>query len=131
MLESTYLVFKKIEAAHLQDVYAIYDNENVVTYCGITPKHNLQTVSKGIDHFERDYQKKSRVKWGIFPKNQNDELAGIIECMDFHPKVNMVTIGFFLTEASKKVLLKNGFVKEGLVRQASFWSGKGVIDLEI
>ena len=34
-------------------------------------------------------------------------------------------------EASTKVLLKNGFVKEGLLRQAILWSGKGVVDLEI
>ncbi len=37
-----------------------------------------------------------------------------------------------LNEPSKKVLLKNGFSKEGLLRQASLWSGKGgVVDLEI
>ena len=34
-------------------------------------------------------------------------------------------------EASKKVLLKNGFIKEGLLWQASFRPGKGIIDLEI
>lgn len=34
-------------------------------------------------------------------------------------------------EVSKKVLLKNGFLKEGLLRQASVWSGKGIVDLEI
>lgn len=36
-----------------------------------------------------------------------------------------------VNEVSKKVLLKNGFIKEGVLRQASLWSGKGVIDLEI
>lgn len=36
-----------------------------------------------------------------------------------------------LNEISKKVLLKNGFIKEGTLRQASFWSGKGIVDLEI
>lgn len=34
-------------------------------------------------------------------------------------------------EPSKKVLLKNGYVKEGMLRQAALWSGKGVVDLEI
>lgn len=95
-------------------------------------------------------------------------IVGIIEAMDFNQKVDMVTIGYYLAEASwgkgiaseavativkflleevnvnriqaevmplnepsKKVLLKNGFLKEGLLRQASLWSGKGVIDLEI
>jgi ribosomal-protein-alanine N-acetyltransferase len=33
-------------------------------------------------------------------------------------------------EYSKKVLLANGFVKEGLIRQGALWPGKGIIDLE-
>jgi len=33
--------------------------------------------------------------------------------------------------ASKNVLFKNIFIKEGVIRQASYWSGKGVVDLEI
>lgn len=167
VLQSDQLVLKKIEEIHLQELFAIYDNEHVFQYCGILPKHNIQTVSKMIGHFERDYQKKSRVKWGVFHKNQ-DTLLGIIESMDFNQKVNMVTIGYFLAEeywgkriateavrllvnflfeevqinriqaevmpaneVSKKVLLKNGFLKEGLLRQASLWSGKGIVDLEI
>ncbi|QDQ01684.1 GNAT family N-acetyltransferase [Lysinibacillus fusiformis] len=168
VLQSEQLVLKKIEVLHLQELYMIYDNEHVFQYCGIIPKHNVQTVSKMIGHFERDYQKKSRVKWGIFHKNQDNTLVGIIETMDFNQKVNMVTIGYFLAEdywgkgfateavriivnflfeevkinriqaevmpaneVSKKVLLKNGFLKEGLLRQASIWSGKGIVDLEM
>ncbi|MCI0765239.1 GNAT family protein [Bacillus sp. TL12] len=168
VLESTNLVLRKIEEEHLQGVFTIYDNENVFAYCGIIPKHNIQTVSKMIGHFDRDYHKKSRVKWGIFQKNEINKLVGIIESMDFNKKVNMVSIGYFLAEdywgkgivtesvrmlvkflfeevnvnriqaevmpaneVSKKVLLTNGFIKEGLLRQASLWSGKGVVDLEI
>lgn len=168
LLSSENLVLKNIEDVHLQEVFAIYDNEKVFEYCGIIPKHNIQTVSKMIGHFDRDYQKKNRVKWGIFQKSHSDKLVGIIEAMDFNQKVNMVTIGYFfaedywgkglatdavkilvkflieevninriqaevmpLNEASKKVLLKNGFLHEGLLRQATLWSGKGVVDLEI
>lgn len=32
---------------------------------------------------------------------------------------------------SKSILLKNGFQKEGLLRQASYWKGRGVVDLEM
>ena len=168
VLESQNLILKKIEDAHLQDVYVIYNNDKVFEYCGIIPKHNMKTVSKMIQHFERDYNKQSRIKWGIFQKNESDTLVGIIEAMDFNRKVNMVTIGYFLAEEywgkgiaseavhaivkflfedvhinriqaevipendiSKKVLLKNGFIKEGLLRQATLWSGKGIVDLEI
>lgn len=52
-----------------------------------------------IGHFERDYNKKSRVKWGIFTNSESDRLVGIIEAFDFNQKVNMVTIGYFLAES--------------------------------
>ncbi len=167
-LESEALILKKIEKTDLNEVFAIYDNEKVFEFCGIIPKHNKTTVESMIGHFERDYNKKSRIKLGIFLKGEANKLVGIIEVMDFNPKVDMVTVGYFLAEeywgrgiasealriliqflfedvhvnriqaevmpantTSKRVLSKNGFVKEGLLRQASFWSGKGVVDLEI
>ncbi|OAB42154.1 GNAT family N-acetyltransferase [Paenibacillus glacialis] len=168
ILMSDDLVLKKMEDHHLDEVYQIYSNDTVFEYCGIIPKHNRDTVKNMIGHFERDYNKRSRVKWGIFSNSESDILLGIIEVLDFNLKVNMVSIGYFLAEAhwgrgiateavsmlldflftdvnvnriqaevmpanepSKKVLLKNGFVKEGTLRQATIWSGKGVIDLEI
>ncbi|WP_102692578.1 GNAT family N-acetyltransferase [Rummeliibacillus pycnus] len=167
-LESENLILRKIEEEHLQEVFTIYNNKNVFDFCGIIPKHNIQTVRKMIGHFERDYHKKRKIKWGIFKKNTNNHLVGIIECMDFNQKVNMVTIGYYLAEEywgkgiasesvrtivrflfekaninriqaevmpaneiSKKVLQKNGFKKEGLIRQATLWPGKGIIDIEI
>ena len=33
--------------------------------------------------------------------------------------------------ASQRVLEKNDFVREGLLRQANFWTGKGVVDLVV
>ena len=32
---------------------------------------------------------------------------------------------------SKRVLMKAGFQKEGLLRQISFWKGRGIVDLEM
>lgn len=168
ILESTNLILKKIEPAHLTEVFAIYSNDKVFEYCGIIPKHNIETVKNMIGHFERDYKKRTRVKWGIFPREDSERLVGIIEAVDFNQKVDMVTIGYFLAESawgkgiateavntlvrflfesvevnriqaevmpgnqvSKKVLLKNGFLHEGTLRQAALWPGKGVVDLEI
>lgn len=34
-------------------------------------------------------------------------------------------------ENSKKVLIKNGFISEGVIRQATIWAGKGLVDLEL
>ncbi|USG66574.1 GNAT family N-acetyltransferase [Brevibacillus ruminantium] len=168
ILKSDRFVLKKIEDHHLDDVFDIYSNDKVFAYCGIIPKHKKETVKNMIGHFERDYQKKARIKWGIFANDQPDRLLGIIEAFDFQQKVSMVTVGYFLAEAhwgkgiateavkillhflftevnvnrvqaevmppnepSKRVLLKNGFVKEGTLRQAALWSGKGIVDLEI
>lgn len=168
VLESTKLILKKIEKEDVQELFAIYSNDKVFEFCGIIPKHNIETVDNMIGHFERDYNKKSRIKLGIFLKNESNKLVGIIEVMDVNPKVNMVTIGYFLAEeywakgiasdavsvlikflfetvdinrihaevmpankASMRVLFKNGFTMEGLLRQSAFWSGKGVVDLNI
>jgi len=164
-LISDELVLKKIDVTNLEEVYEIYSNARVFEYCGIISKSNKETIKSMIGHFERDFNKKTRIKWGIF---SNDVLVGIMEVYDFNKKVNMVTIGYFLAEAywgkgiaskavkmvieflfenvevnrihaevmppneiSKKVLLKNGFLKEGTLRQATQWSGKGIVDLEI
>lgn len=158
----------KIEPAHLDDLHEIYSNDRVFDYCGIIPKQNKDTVKKMIGHFERDYNKKSRVKWGILIPDSSRKLAGIAEVYDINSKVNMMSIGYFLNEdywgqgiatkavqlltrylfeqvgvnrlqaevmpangASKTVLQKNGFMLEGTLRQATVWSGKGVVDLEI
>lgn len=168
VLRSGELVLRKIEERHLDDLFGIYSNDRVFEYCGIIPKHNKTTVQSMIGHYERDYGKKSRIKWGIFTAEDDTRLLGIIEACEFNQKVNMVTIGYFLAEAqwgkglasravgllteflfmevqvnriqaevmlgnetSKKVLRKNGYVKEGMLRQAALWSGKGVVDLEI
>ena len=79
VLESEELILGKIEEKHLQDLFRLYDNDKVFEYCGIIPKHNIQTVSKMIGHFERDYQKRSRIKWGIFQKKDSQKFLGTIE----------------------------------------------------
>ncbi|REK76831.1 GNAT family N-acetyltransferase [Paenibacillus paeoniae] len=168
ILESDNIILTKIEDIHLEELYGIYSDDHVFEYCGIIPKSNKATVKNMISHFERDFNKQSRIKWGIFHKSEPQKLVGIMEAFDFNQRVNMVTIGYFLartqwgrgiaTEAvslaifflfnlvrvnriqaevmlqndsSKKVLLKNDFVHEGTLRQASVWSGKGIVDLEI
>lgn len=87
----------KIEEDHLDDVFAIYNNEQVFEFCGIIPKHNKETVKKMISHFERDFNNKKRIKWGIVTHSEC-KLVGIIEAFDFNQKINMVTIGYYLEE---------------------------------
>lgn len=99
VLKSDHLILREIEDCHLEEVFEIYSNDSVFEYCGIIPKHKKDTVLTMIGHFKRDYLKKSRVKWGIFPVQQSDTLVGIIEAFELNQRVNMATIGYFLAEA--------------------------------
>lgn len=99
VLTSGRSILKKVEDRHLDELFEIYDNEQVFTYCGIVPKHNKDQVGRMIGHFERDYGKRSRVKWGIFATDAPDGLLGILEAMDFNYRLNAVTIGYYLAEA--------------------------------
>jgi ribosomal-protein-alanine N-acetyltransferase len=167
-LSSPRMVLRKILPDDIEEVFAIYSNDTIFAHCGIITKKNKEVVLKSIGHFERDFKKKARIKWGIALKGNENKLMGIIEAMDFDHKVNKVTIGYFLhpdhwhkgystaavkilvrflfEEAgvnriqaevmpvnihSKMVLLNNGFLYEGTLRQATLWSGKGIVDLEM
>jgi len=167
-LSSPSMILRKILPDDIDEVYVIYSNDTIFEHCGIIPKKNKEVVLKSIGHFERDFKKKARIKWGIALKGSENKIVGMIEAMDFNQNVNKVTIGYFLhpdywrkghaTEAvrilvrflfqeagvnriqaevmpanvhSKKVLLKNGFQYEGTLRQATLWSGKGIVDLEM
>ncbi len=167
IIESDKILLGKITENDLDELFEIYDNENVFKYCGIIPKHNKDTVKKMIPHFERDFNKETIIKWGIYDKNTM-KLMGILEIGNYNKKINMVTIGYFLAEKnwnkgitgeaikllikylfdivevnriqaevmpenenSRKVLLKNNFISEGVIREGSIWPGKGIVDLEI
>jgi ribosomal-protein-alanine N-acetyltransferase len=95
-LSSPRMVLRKIVADDIEEVFAIYSNDSIFEYCGIIPKKNKEVVLKSIGHFERDFRKKARIKWGIALKENESKLIGIIEAMDFDHKVNKVTIGYFL-----------------------------------
>ncbi|WP_235857375.1 GNAT family N-acetyltransferase [Paenibacillus albiflavus] len=168
ILESAALLLKPIELCHLDDLHAIYSNDLVFEFCGIMPRKNKEAVKNMIGHFERDFMKRTKIKWGIFSNQDRDKLMGIVEAWNFNVKVGSVSIGYYLAEpywgkgiateavallieflfeqvqvnrilaevmpgniASGRVLLKNGFMKEGTLRQTEIWTGKGVVDLEI
>jgi ribosomal-protein-alanine N-acetyltransferase len=65
---------------------------------------------------------------GIATKTTNLLLQYLFNEID----VNRVQ-GFVMVEneKSKKVLLRNNFLKEGIIRQGHFWTGRGIVDLEL
>ena len=124
-LSSPRMVLRKIVADDIEEVFAIYSNDVIFEHCGILTKKNKDVVLRSIGHFERDFKKKTRIKWGIGLKEDESKIIGIIEAMDFDHKVNKVTIGYFLhpdywhkgysTEAVK-ILVRYLFEEAGLNR---------------
>ncbi len=95
-LSSPSLVLRKIVPDDIEEIFSIFSNDIIFEYCGIFTKKNKEVVLRSIGHMERDYKKKSRIKWGIASKDNESKVLGIIEAADFNYKVNKVTIGYFL-----------------------------------
>jgi ribosomal-protein-alanine N-acetyltransferase len=58
--------------------------------------------------------------------------ALLLEYLFNQIQVNRIQ-GFVMpeNESSSKVLLRNNFLKEGTIRQGNFWTGRGIVDLEL
>ncbi|MBN2619211.1 MAG: hypothetical protein JXR64_12940, partial [Spirochaetales bacterium] len=51
VLKSEKIYLGEITAVDIDELFEIYNNDNVFKYCGIFPKHNKDTVSKMVAHF--------------------------------------------------------------------------------
>ena len=73
VLESEELILGKIEEKHLQDLFRLYDNDKVFEYCGIIPKHNIQTVTRD-KLSQRDYWWFNNISSnGVYPSSKPDD----------------------------------------------------------
>lgn len=162
------VILRKIVENDIDELFEIYNNENVFTYIPGDIKKNKATVQNMIGHFERDFNKRKEIFLGICSADTPNEIVGVAEMFEYDAKVNMITIGYRLSERnwgkgiatravsamvdylfntiginriqafvmpanekSQKVLQKNNFVKEGIMRQSQYWKGKGVVDLVV
>jgi len=98
VLGSDAIVLRKIVEDDADSLFEIYSNDAVFTFCGIIPKKNIEFVRKMVTHFERDYKKQKRVKWGICQKTDAAKIVGVMEVFNVKRRANMVTIGYFLNE---------------------------------
>lgn len=116
-------------------------------------------------HYDRDFLKKKEIFLGIYYEGV---LAGCAVIFDVDEKVDMVTIGYSLSNAhcgkgiatktvrilidylfreinvnriqafvipentkSANVLNRNQFKKEGTIRKGNYWTGHGILDLDL
>jgi ribosomal-protein-alanine N-acetyltransferase len=97
-IQTSEISLRKIEKIDLDDLYAIYSNENLFKYRPSQAKKNKSTVENMISHFERDFNKKKTIFLGICLNENLKKIIGVAEIFDFDEKVNMVTIGYTLNE---------------------------------
>jgi ribosomal-protein-alanine N-acetyltransferase len=98
-LVSDKLMLREILESDIEEVFQIYNNENVFQYCPALFSHNKETVRKMITHFNRDFKKMTKIKWGICLKDGQNKVVGIIEIFDINKRENRVEIGYFLNES--------------------------------
>jgi ribosomal-protein-alanine N-acetyltransferase len=98
LIQTREISLRKIEKTDLDDLYPIYNNENLFKYRPSEAKKNKSTVENMISHFERDFNKKKTIFLGICLNENLKRIIGVAEIFDFDVKVNMVTIGYTLNE---------------------------------
>lgn len=92
------IILRKIVASDLDNLFAIYSNENLFEYSPVMLKKNKDTVANMIGHFERDFHKRKEIFLGICLSSEPDKIVGVAEMFDYSQDVNMITIGYRLNE---------------------------------
>lgn len=67
----------EINKSHLEDIYALYSDEQVLKYFDISPLNNLDDAQKEIDFYRNRFINKEGIRWGITLKNSS-ELIGTL-----------------------------------------------------
>lgn len=92
------LVLTKITVQDLNELFELCSNEKLYEYSSSSPKKNKAVVYNMITQFERDFNHKKAIYWGIHEKKESSPLLGVIELFNFENSTNQVTIGYMLNE---------------------------------
>jgi [ribosomal protein S5]-alanine N-acetyltransferase len=95
-LSSQRMLLRQITEDDFEDVYNLYADERVFTFCGMLNKTNKAVILSSIDHFDRDFRQRKRIKWGIALKENEEKVVGIIEALDYISHINQITVGYFI-----------------------------------
>lgn len=92
------ITLRKIEKSDVDELFSIYNNENIFRFRPGEVRKNKSAVENMITHFERDFGKKKIIYLGICSNENAGRIIGVAEIFDFDEKVNMATIGYTLSE---------------------------------
>ncbi len=92
------ITLRKIVPSDLDNLFAIYSNENLFHYSPVMIKKNKDTVANMIGHFERDFNKRKEIFLGICLNSVPENIVGVAEIFDYDRDVDMITIGYRLND---------------------------------
>lgn len=96
-LESQRLIFRKVEASDVEDVFAIFSAPEVAKYDFFTPINTKEKALTIIDNYQNEFISKEEITWGIVRKSDN-KLIGYFSLGNFDEQANKCEIGYGLNK---------------------------------
>lgn len=108
VLETPRLKLIEIKEEHVDKIFQIFSNEDVIKYYGMEPLQQKEQASNMINSFSKNFQEKRSMRWGIFLK-ESAELVGTLG-------LNNISIGQKRTEIGYELLPE--YWRRGIVSEA-------------
>ncbi|GFP76204.1 GNAT family N-acetyltransferase [Clostridium fungisolvens] len=94
-LESERLLFRKMEASDVEDVFAIFSDPEVAKYDFFTHINTKEKALLIIDNYQDEFISKEEITWGIIRKDDN-KLIGYFSLGNFDEDAKRCEIGYGL-----------------------------------
>ncbi|MBW0931542.1 GNAT family N-acetyltransferase [Priestia megaterium] len=133
IIKTKRLILREIVAEDAGNILKYLSDKEVMKYYGLEPFTTVEDASNEIAWYKSILNEKSGIRWGITLKEQDDIIGscGFLNRVHNHCRAE---IGYELSKdywgngianaASQKLIKKNGFIKEGLLRSYEFTCGK-------
>lgn len=133
IIKTKRLILREIVAEDAGNILKYLSDKEVMKHYGLEPFTTVKDASNEIAWYKSILNEKSGIRWGITLKEQDDIIGscGFLNRVHNHCRAE---IGYELSKdywgngianaASQKLIKKNGFIKEGLLRSYEFTCGK-------
>ncbi|MDD9783309.1 GNAT family N-acetyltransferase [Priestia megaterium] len=133
IIKTKRLILREIVAEDAGNILKYLSDKEVMKHYGLEPFTTVEDASNEIAWYKSILNEKSGIRWGITLKEQDDIIGscGFLNRVHNHCRAE---IGYELSKdywgngianaASQKLIKKNGFIKEGLLRSYEFRCGK-------
>ncbi|TQR17974.1 GNAT family N-acetyltransferase [Psychrobacillus soli] len=98
VLETNRLKLIEIKEAHVDHIYSIFSNEEVIRFYGMAPFQQKEQAINLIQSFSKNFQEKRSIRWGIYLK-ETYELVGTLGLNNLSLAQKRTEIGYDLLPA--------------------------------